>query len=506
MRIALVPAVLAVSLLLVPAHVRAATVTGSTHIEGGFKGPEFPVFDLAVRGDPGERSALTVTLSAGGRVEVSDAAAPLLAAGSCAQAGPSAVICTGPSALGRFTAELGDGDDRLGFVTPGVGFTAIIEAGPGADEINGGPSFDAIDGGGGRDVLRGGEGGDSLTDGDSTGAADADVLDGGPGDDALSYSERSGALTIDLPARSAGEAGEADRLAGIERVTGGAGPDLITGTAANDGLDGGSAGPDVITGGAGADSIGLGGGGRANAGAGDDLINCGAACTIEAGAGRDDVTGSDAADRISGGPGRDELFGLTGDDVVEGGAGNDVIGGGFAEGVRGRRDGRDRITGGAGDDRLVDSTETDRYDAGPGRDLVLTLDGRADRVSCGSGRDRLIGDRRERARGCERRAVGAHVRFTGSRRLELDGRWLTFELECPAYALGSCRGRLEARAGEEVVGRVRYRGSGTVSGDIRLTAAARRRVRSAGGVTLVARGGDATAAIHLARRQFRLRP
>jgi hypothetical protein len=55
------------------------------------------------------------------------------------------------------------------------------------------------------------------------------------------------------------------------------------------------------------------------------------------------------------------------------------------------------------------------------------------------------------------------------------------------------------------VGRVRYRGTETVSGDIRLTAAARRRVRSAGSVTVVARGGDATGAIHVTRRQFRLR-
>ena len=504
MRTALVPAVLAVALLLLGPPAHAATVTGSARVEGGVKGPEFSVLDLSVRGDPGESSALTVTLPAEGGVEVADAAAPLVAAGSCTQASPSAVVCGGPSMLGRFSAELGDGNDRLGLGTASFGFGTIIAAGPGADEINGGPSLDSIDGGGGPDILRGGDGGDSLTDGDSTGAADADVLDGGPGDDALSYAKRSGALAIDLPTARAGEAGENDQLAGIERVTGGAGPDVITGTGANDGLDGGSAGPDVITAGAGSDSIGLGGGGRANAGAGDDLIDCGAACTIEGGAGRDEVIGSDAADRILGGPGRDEVFALAGDDIVDGGAGNDVLGGGF-EGVREGRDGHDRITGGAGDDRLVDSTETDRYDAGPGRDLVLALDGRADRVSCGPGRDRLIGDRRERARGCERRTVGAHVRFTGSRRLQLAGGTLTVDLECPAYALGSCRGRLEARAGGVLVGRRRYRGTGSVSGDIRLSAAGRRLVRSAGRVTVVARGGDATGGIHVARRQLRLR-
>jgi len=55
------------------------------------------------------------------------------------------------------------------------------------------------------------------------------------------------------------------------------------------------------------------------------------------------------------------------------------------------------------------------------------------------------------------------------------------------------------------VGRGRYRGSESVTGEIRLTAAARRRVRSAGSVTVVARGGDARGAIHVARRQLRLR-
>jgi Ca2+-binding RTX toxin-like protein len=509
MRMALVPAALTLALLLLCAPARAATVTGASHIEGGVKGPEFSVFDLSVRADPGERSDLTITVSAAGggfRADVSDTAAPLLAAGSCRQAGALAVTCDGPSALGRFSAELGDGNDRLAFVTSGTGFSATITAGPGDDEITGGPAFDSIDGGGGLDVLRGGGGGDSLADGDAPGAADADVLDGGPGDDAVSYEDRGGALVIDLSTGRSGEAGEDDRLTGIEGVRGGTGRDVITGTSANESLSGGSGGPDVITAGDGADSVALGAGGRADAGPGEDLIDCGAACIVEAGAGPDDVTGSDAADRIRGGPGRDEVFALAGDDVVDGGSGNDILGGGFAEGVASeqRRDGRDRIAGGAGNDRLVDSSEVDRYDGGPGRDLVLALDRRADRVRCGSGRDRLVGDRRERARGCERRVVGAHVRLAGSRRLELAGREFTVELECPGYALVSCRGRLEAWAGGTLVGRGRYRGTTALFGDVRLTAAGRRLLRRGGRVTVIARGGDATGAIHVTRRQFRL--
>ena len=62
-------------------------------------------------------------MAGGIRAELSDSAAPLAAAGLCRQATASAVACHGPSALGSFKAELGDGNDRLGFVASGNGFT-----------------------------------------------------------------------------------------------------------------------------------------------------------------------------------------------------------------------------------------------------------------------------------------------------------------------------------------------------------------------------------------------
>ena len=50
-----IPAALALlALFATPAG--AATVTGSSHIEGGVKGPEVSVFDLSLVGDSGERS------------------------------------------------------------------------------------------------------------------------------------------------------------------------------------------------------------------------------------------------------------------------------------------------------------------------------------------------------------------------------------------------------------------------------------------------------------------
>ena len=139
--------------------------------------------------------------------------------------------------------------------------------------------------------------------------------------------------------------------------------------------------------------------------------------------------------------------------------------------------------------------------------MVIALDGRADRVRCGPGRDRLVGDRRERARGCERRVVGTHVRLVGSGRLLLYGRSprdLGVELDCPVYALGECRGRLEARTGGVLVARGRYRGGNQILPDMRLTAAGRRLLRPGGRVTVSARGGDASGAIRVVTRQFRL--
>ena len=201
-------------------------------------------------------------------------------------------------------------------------------------------------------------------------------------------------------------------------------------------------------------------GGR-TAAAGNDSILCGAVCTADAGAGRDFVSGSGGADRLRGGSGRDDVSGDEGDDLVDGGPGDDILSGGFGEDLAdgAKRDGHDRIIGGSGNDRLAVSSQTDRYDGGPGRDLILALDRRADRIRCGPGRDRLIGDRRERATGCERRDVGAHVTIPAQDVVRVEGSRSEFvmELECPEYALVSCRGRLELRAGGELVGRGRYR-------------------------------------------------
>jgi uncharacterized secreted protein with C-terminal beta-propeller domain len=65
--------------------------------------------------------------------------------------------------------------------------------------------------------------------------------------------------------------------------------------------------------------------------------------TVHGERGRDDLSGSDAADTLEGGPGSDHLLGNGGDDTLDGGPGNDVLTGGVgADALRGGR-GRARV-------------------------------------------------------------------------------------------------------------------------------------------------------------------
>jgi pimeloyl-ACP methyl ester carboxylesterase len=96
------------------------------------------------------------------------------------------------------------------------------------------------------------------------------------------------------------------------------------------------------------------------------------------------LIGTGRGDRLSGGGLDDVLRGMAGSDRLFGGPGNDRLEGGR---------GNDRLHGGAGRDRLFGGTGRDRLDA---------RDGATDLVSCGSGRDLAIVDRRDRVRGCER--------------------------------------------------------------------------------------------------------
>lgn len=132
----------------------------------------------------------------------------------------------------------------------------------------------------------------------------------------------------------------------IERATGGAGNDTLTGNALANLMIGGF-GDDVLAGHAGVDTLN-GGFGRDTA----DYSDSASAVTVKLKSGRatndgdgasdslisiedltgsafnDFLTGDDSANRLTGGDGRDTLTGLGGDDILTGGGGDDVLSGG----------------------------------------------------------------------------------------------------------------------------------------------------------------------------------
>jgi Ca2+-binding RTX toxin-like protein len=119
-------------------------------------------------------------------------------------------------------------------------------------------------------------------------------------------------------------------------------------------------GKDVVTGGVGRDVI-FGGFGndRINGGRGNDWI--------DGGWGNDELHGGDGNDYVSGSYGDDDVTGDEGDDRLSGGAGNDHVG--FnAVGPLVSEPGNDVLSGGPGEDWMVGGAGKDRIYGGTGRD------------------------------------------------------------------------------------------------------------------------------------------
>jgi len=94
--------------------------------------------------------------------------------------------------------------------------------------------------------------------------------------------------------------------------------------------------------------------------------------------GKFNITGGSGADTFTGGSGADTLVGGVGADTITGGAGNDSIDGGDgADSTLDGGDGNDTILGGAGADTLEGGSGIDSIDAGAGADIIL-VDATAD--------------------------------------------------------------------------------------------------------------------------------
>jgi Ca2+-binding RTX toxin-like protein len=96
------------------------------------------------------------------------------------------------------------------------------------------------------------------------------------------------------------------------------------------------------------------------------------------------IYGKGGADRISGRGGNDCLWGGTGNDRIRAGAG------------------ADRVHGSSGNDVLIGNSGRDSIWGGFGADLIYARDGERDTIDCGPGRDRVVVDRGDRVRRCER--------------------------------------------------------------------------------------------------------
>jgi Ca2+-binding RTX toxin-like protein len=467
-------AALLLILVLAPATAGAAsiqaTTTTVTRYTGKYMDEAYETSSTAVTltAAPGEanRVALRARSGTGGvSVIASDAGAPLEAGPGCVVDATGAVTCSGVPGELHVTVELGDGadtyagggndgawviggdgddtlsgtgglsggdgddsligrslyggdgDDRLTVPGPRPHGSADLHGDAGDDRLDARMAGNAgLDGGSGRDELLGSPGSDLIDDGDGV-HPDRDLIEGGGGSDWLSYEDRHAPLTVDLARGVGGARGERDVLRSIEEVTGGAGDDVLRGTASRDALRGGP---------------------------GDDRL--------VGGRGRDELDGADGDDVLLLGPGRDNGDGGEGDDRIDGGPGADDIAG---------RGGADVIRGGTGADAIWPGESIDRVDTGPGRGSLDTSgDYLVDHVTCAVAQQAITADPGERLDPtCGTAITRPALRpllwdeLPGWPRAEVDGDAVHLWMDCMDVLDTTCRGSVVLRLGRRTIAR-----------------------------------------------------
>ncbi|MGV6800551.1 MAG: M10 family metallopeptidase C-terminal domain-containing protein [bacterium] len=292
-----------------------------------------------------------------------------------------------------------------------------------------GGAADTIDGGAGNDDIYAGDGNDSIT-----GGSGADDIDGGDGTDWVRFAASTSGVNANL-FNGTGSGGHAagDTYTNVERLSGSAFADTLTGTDGVNqlqGLDGddnllGRSGNDILFGGNGADSLNGGGaidwayytdstagvtvnlatntatGGTAQGDTftqieriygsafNDNITGDGAGNYLRGGAGTDTLSGGAATDLLSGGTGADALDGGTGLDwayyIFSNSAVTVDLGANTASGGEATGDSFtsiERVRGSDYDDNIMGNSDNNWFRGGDGAD---TLQG-------GTGRDLLQGE------------------------------------------------------------------------------------------------------------------
>ena len=302
-------------------------------------------------------------------------------------------MCEATTRDSEVHVALGDGDDELF----GLG-DVRADGGEGNDRLDayvagGGPGDDVLRGG----ELRGGAGVDRLT---ITGGPR--FADGGAGDDVLEGSAEND-LLVGGPGRDGVRAG-----AGADSVYDDGNPDGSPEPVERDRLDGGP-GSDHLSYSGRRDPVRVDLAVRRDQAPDHDDVS--AFESVRGGAGDDVLLGDGVRDLLSGGPGDDRLDGRGGDDRLFGEEGDDRVRGGEGDDGLSGFGGEDVLRGGPGRDRLDAGYDRDRVDGGPGRDRLWTAkDFAPDRVRCDAA-DHGTADRGDRSAGAcaavERRPVRA---------------------------------------------------------------------------------------------------
>jgi Ca2+-binding RTX toxin-like protein len=257
----------------VPASADAATIGGYE-----WRGPPEVVYTAG----QGEVNDVTVRMLSDGSLLVSDPGKPITIAPdatlplACVP-GVGIAVCRPPGdeQWVRFSAALGDGDDRA---TVRLGISSSLDGGNGNDTLIGGSDGDALRGGAGRDDLI-----------------------GGAGQDSVDYSDHAGPVTVTLDGiANDGGPGEADHVAGdVEAVFGTDAADTLVGDGADNDLWG-AGGNDRL--------VGEGGDDNQWGGSGDDIV--------DGGPGLDLLVGDDGDDTLLAADGERDVLGC--------GPGNDI--------------------------------------------------------------------------------------------------------------------------------------------------------------------------------------